>query len=788
MNTIIKRMFKNASVLFSGNTLAGLMGLVSLSLVARALGAEKLGVFAIIQSSIIIIDRLMNFQCWQAIIKFGADFLKQNKKEEFKALAKFCTILDAATAAAGTFIAVAVICILGQWKGWQEETIYAAIAYSFWILFNLRSTSTGILRLFDKFKLISATMVTAAFLKMILAVIAYIFSGSLLVFVIIWVAAGFVESAILLTSGWREVYKKTGDNFLKAKLTPIAKDKNIWKFVLSTNLSLSIRQASREFDVLITGVILGPALTGIYKIARQFAWVLVHLIEPISQVIYPELAHLAAKKRFSDMKHVATRTAAIVGGISVFVWLGSILFGKWILSIAAGEEFTGAWGTMIIFMSGLVIWGFTFCLPVGLLAVGRAGKVLLVQIIAFAAFLPALYLLLVNIGVAGAAIAQVIYFAVYSLLMLLFFRKYVSNNMRNVSEQKSGTGTKKQQWLYYNIHDLIRIRLQKGHISERSFELYFGPFKTDFLNEKEIDISVQQDVPGISEFNGNHIFLKKYKTHLVKQNGSWILAGRRNLLPFIHPFLQMICLRKKYCMIHSASVAINGRGALMPACGGTGKTSAIIHILKEMGGSSFLSDDFSFLSQDLIYSMPKAFVIYPYHRPLFGHLFKSRHKFLIPSGFSNIFGKIQLFARPVIMMFPRLENIARRITPEYMVVPAREALGDFEFSDKADIDTILFIERYSGEKAALENISVEQAKQRLINNWLHEVGKCSQEIIAAMDGTGLINLSEYFSQMGAIIDLACRNRTVKLLKVPKTIPHETGRIVTATLKEIMNIN
>ncbi len=354
-----------------------------------------------------------------------------------------------------------------------------------------------------------------------------------------------------------------------------------------------------------------------------------------------------------------------------------------------------------------------------------------------------------------------------------------------------------KHWLYYNIHDLVRIRLQKNHISERSFELFFSPFRTDFLKEEEIDISVQKYAPEISEysdaggsyyFGDNHLYFKKYKTHLLKKNDSWILAGQRDLLLFIHPVLQMLFLRKKHCMIHSASVAINGRGVLLPALGGTGKTSAIICISKEISGSSFLSDDFSFISPDLIYSDPKAFSIYPYHRSLFPHLFKSRHKVLIPSCFSNISEKVRNIVRPAIMMFPRLENIAKRITPEYMQVPAREALPDFEFSDKAKIDTILFIERYSGDKMVLEDISVDQARQRLIGNWLYEIGKCSQEMIVAMGGTGIIDLSEYFSQMGAVIDLACRNRTVKLIRLPKMPPQETGRIVVTTLKEIMRID
>jgi O-antigen/teichoic acid export membrane protein len=425
-DVILKRMFKNASVLFSGKTVAGLMGLISISLAARTLGPTKLGVFALIQSYATIIDRLANFQCWQAMIKFGADFLKQGRKDDFKSLAKFCMLLDAATAVAGTAISILIICILGKWKGWQQETIYTAVIYSFCILLDLHGTPVGLLRLFNKFKLISAAAVAGAFLKLVLAVFAYMLSGSLMVFAAIWVAAWLAESVFLLFTSWQQVNKKADGNFLKAKLSNIVKDKSLWKFVLSTNINQSVRLASREFDVLITGAILGTTSTGIYKIARQFASILASLIEPVYQAIYPELAHLAAEKRFSDLKHTAAKTAVIAGSASLLVWLVWALFGRWILSIAAGEEFRRAWGVTVVFMFAFVIWGFAFCLPAGLLALGRAGKILLVQTIALVVFLPTLYLLLTSIGLIGAAAAQVVYFVVYSLFMLLFFIKSAS--------------------------------------------------------------------------------------------------------------------------------------------------------------------------------------------------------------------------------------------------------------------------------------------------------------------------------------------------------------------------
>ncbi|MDD5010547.1 MAG: oligosaccharide flippase family protein [Phycisphaerae bacterium] len=425
-DSILKRMFKNASVIFSGSTIAGLMTLVGISLVARALGAEKLGIFAMIQSFVIIIDRLMNFQCWQAMIKFGADFLKQDKKEDFKSLIKFCIVLDFATALIGTILAASIIYFFGSWKGWQEQTIYAGLVFSFWILFNLNGTAIGLLRLFNKFKFIAAAKAAASAIRLVLIIFAYLFSGGLTVFAIIWVLSIMLESALLLVVGWREAKTKTGGCFLKAKLGIAAKDKTIWKFVWSTNLNQSVRLASRELDVLITGAVLGPAVTGLYKIARQFATILAHLTEPIYQAVYPEMAHLTAEKRFTELKNIALKTGVIAGGVSLFIWFAFVLFGKWILNVAVGAEYIGAWATMIVFMFAFVIWGFVFCLPAGLLAMGRAGNILFGQVVALAAFLPILYLLLVHFGLIGAATAQVIFFAIYSLFMLQFFAKHIS--------------------------------------------------------------------------------------------------------------------------------------------------------------------------------------------------------------------------------------------------------------------------------------------------------------------------------------------------------------------------
>jgi hypothetical protein len=311
----------------------------------------------------------------------------------------------------------------------------------------------------------------------------------------------------------------------------------------------------------------------------------------------------------------------------------------------------------------------------------------------------------------------------------------------------------KTEWTYFNLHDSLRLRVEKGHPSEYMSEFLFGPFRTDFL--EQVDLTLQFRPPEIGEysfasdsylFTSNHVYVKQYKIHLAKAGSSVILAGKRNLLPYVGPVLQWLMLQKGHCLAHAAAVAVNGRGILLPAWGGTGKTTAIVSLLKKVPGASFLSDDYTILSEKgYMLAYPKAFFIYPYHRDLFPHLFKARHKPLMPPALSGALERVRKVVRPVCMAFPRLENIARRITPEHMLVPAHVALPDVDFSSSAPVDIVLFVVRYSGEKTLVEEIDAAEATRQLVGNWYYEQYESGQNTFSAMGSTALVGIPEFFN-------------------------------------------
>ena len=102
-----KKLFKNTGLLIGGDTVSAVLGVLTFAITARALGTEKLGMLILIDAYVRIVDKLINFQSWQFIIKYGSDALTAKDPSGFKALVKLGTIVDGFTAVIGCGVSVA---------------------------------------------------------------------------------------------------------------------------------------------------------------------------------------------------------------------------------------------------------------------------------------------------------------------------------------------------------------------------------------------------------------------------------------------------------------------------------------------------------------------------------------------------------------------------------------------------------------------------------------------------------------------------------------------------------
>ena len=188
-------------------------------------------------------------------------------------------------------------------------------------------------------------------------------------------------------------------------------------------MSTAIRVLSREFDIIIIGGILGGAMAGLFKVAKQFANLLIRITDPLFYAIYPELAKLWANSQFQRFKKVTFRTGLSAGGCGIILWFIFLIFGKQILYYTVGSQYLSAYFTMIIYAIAMVIAVAVSPLSPAIFATGKHKIFLYAISIATAVYFCCLPSFLITFKITGAAYAYIIFYIVYSTIMMYFLNK-----------------------------------------------------------------------------------------------------------------------------------------------------------------------------------------------------------------------------------------------------------------------------------------------------------------------------------------------------------------------------
>ena len=419
-------LFKNAGTLLSGNMIAWILGLITFAITARILGPTQFGIFVLITTYVTIVDKILNFQSWQALIKYGAEVLEKKNNDSFKSIVKFCTLLDVATAVLGTIVSIMAASWVGQWLSWESETVLMAAIYSFVILFNISGTPTGVLRLFNRFRLFAVQNIVTATIKFVGILIIYFTGASLWFVLILWMITTILGQLLLFGLGWRELHKR---GFERTSMAPIrdisTQHPGIWEFVLTTNLNSSIRLGSRELDTMLVGGFVGVEGAGLYKIAKQIAAIPAMLSDPLYQAIYPDLSRLWARGEIKTFKQLLLRSGLVAGGGATVIWLGVVLLGSFFIQIVFGAEFVPAQPVLVWYMLAMVIAIYGFPLQPAMLSMGQPKTTFWVHLLSTIAYFPLLVIFIEWIGLVGAGIAYVCYYLLWTGLMISFECKYL---------------------------------------------------------------------------------------------------------------------------------------------------------------------------------------------------------------------------------------------------------------------------------------------------------------------------------------------------------------------------
>jgi O-antigen/teichoic acid export membrane protein len=411
---IWRRLLRNVGYLVGGNAAASAIGLVSLALTARALGPEGLGVLALIEAYSRLIDRLCRLEPWQALIKYGAHALEDERFGHFRQLLKFGVLLDGAGALLATVIAVAGVYLVGPWFGWSAQTMEMAAVYSLGILFNLSATPTAIMRLFDRFALFAWLDVAVAGLRLVLVALAWAAGAGLWTFLLLGLGLGILRPAVLFALAWRELYRRGYADCLRQPMRGLTRNfAGLWDFVWWLNLSILIRKSTRELDTLLVGTLLDPTAVGLYHVAKRLGDAALKVGVPIQQAIFPDVARLWARRQTDRMRQTVRRVNLASGALAAAGLVLVALSVDRVLVLAVGEAFAGARGALLLQMAAVTLALGGISLRPALLSMGLQRPLLHAVVVASVAFYACLLIAVPMLGVIGASLAHLVFNGVW---------------------------------------------------------------------------------------------------------------------------------------------------------------------------------------------------------------------------------------------------------------------------------------------------------------------------------------------------------------------------------------
>jgi hypothetical protein len=237
-------------------------------------------------------------------------------------------------------------------------------------------------------------------------------------------------------------------------------------------------------------------------------------------------------------------------------------------------------------------------------------------------------------------------------------------------------------------------------------------------------------------------------------------------------------------------VEYKGHALLMPAWGGTGKTSTMSKLVK-MDGFAFMGDDWAFVTQDgnlLGYAKPMS--IKPYHRALYPHLFKKVHKPLVPVKLSKIIHSMTTRVHPYITKYPRLASFTRRWSPEHIMVTPQMAFPEARMSTAAPIAAALFVERFDSPSPAPVFVEkdVQWMTSQLVGNFFSELPRQSRVVMTALGASALSPIDQAFTEKSAVINSSLAGKHCFYLRVPKSLsPDQASDIIVSHIQKVLEI-
>lgn len=414
-----RSLLKNSSYLGGSKIVAAICGIATLAFAGRGLGVILFGTLILIASYVKAVNGIAKFQSWQLIVRYGGHGIAHGDPEHFKVATGFAFALDMVSGIGGMIVGAALLPFVGSWVGITPQYLWLGIFYCTSLPLMNSATPDGVLRVLDRFDLISWSGTVMPISRAILAGVAFFAGASLPVYVGIWYFSELAGDLYLWYLGWRELNRHNLHVGIRPTLKPTTLP-GAWRFAIDVNLASSVQAVWGPIGRLVVGGLLGPAGAALFRVASTIADAAQKPADLLGKAFYPEIMRmdLSSKTPWKLM----LRGSALVSMIMLFAIVLLIVGGKPVLHLVFGKEFLGAYEPLVIMMVIPFLAIFSFPLTPMLYALGRSDGPLKAKLLGSIALFITIAPLSWRWNVTGAAIALVLASVVNTGAMLVQLR------------------------------------------------------------------------------------------------------------------------------------------------------------------------------------------------------------------------------------------------------------------------------------------------------------------------------------------------------------------------------
>lgn len=395
------------------------VGLVQVAIVARVLGPEGYGEFAIIVAASSLVYGFVQIPGGHTVITFASRSVAEGLYGQAANVLRFAL----ATSFGMSLVAYGLILVLAlaaaQWLGIDAAHAEAFFVYAIvGVVFSVRSETIAVLRLSDRMSYALTASAVGGLARIIVLVVVFRTDGGLIEIVFAYLAGSAVEAIALLVAAGVSASDAGFKGLLRSWSVRVPSE--LLRFHASMFGTAIIGTMNRHLDPLLVAQFTTASNVGLYRAARQVVDLARKPFGLLAGAVQPEFSKHWFARDGAAARRTATRFTIVALTLAAVAFGMLALFSEPIVRLVLGDEFSDVAPIVVILLLGSFLGSVSAPLSVLAVATGRAWGSLAPMVAGLAAAILAFVWLVPRFGAEGAAWARNIHYLVAIPVSLAF--------------------------------------------------------------------------------------------------------------------------------------------------------------------------------------------------------------------------------------------------------------------------------------------------------------------------------------------------------------------------------